>query len=340
MTPVTIAGPLISVLVPVSERAVPLGALYHAYSEVLRKAGFAFEFVFAAEPWHAQLLQPLTELQASGEPIRMLEVAQSLGEATLLRLAASRASGAIYITVPAYWRVDPAIVLEMIARIEGGSDLVIARRWPRCDSWVNRLQNRIFHALVRLCGGRHFHDIACGVRAFRPEVLDETPLYGDFHRFFPLLVDRAGFRVVEIAAPQHPMDTQPHIYSPAVYARRALDLLGMYFLLRFTHKPLRFFGLLGSGMAAAGSLVLVVLMIQRLGGQGIADRPLLLLAALLVALGVQAIALGLIGEIMVFLQAPDRPPYKLARDFESAAVRPHPGIGVEQLASSSVLSGS
>lgn len=313
------AVPLVSVLVIVSERAVPLAALYQAHADVLREAGIDFEFIFAAEPWHTELLSAVTELQEQGEPIRTLEVAQGMGEATLLRLAASRANGEVLLTLPAYWRVEPKVVADLVRGVEAGADLVMARRWPRSDSWVNRVQNRVFHRLVRYGSGSRLQDLACGVRAFRPEILDEVPLYGDFHRFFPLLVDRAGFRVEQIEAPQHPQDRQPRVYSPGVYLRRALDLLGMFFLLRFTHKPLRFFGLLGSALSVAGGLVLLVLLVQRLGGEGLADRPMLLLGVLLLALGVQAIALGLIGEIMVFLHAPDRPPYRLGREVRESS---------------------
>lgn len=308
------AGRLVSVLVVVSERAEPLDAVYTAHADVLRQSGIDFEFIFAVEPWHAGLLDQLSELRAKGEPIRTLELAQGAGETTLLRVAASRASGEVLLTLPAYWRVEPDVLPELVRAVADGADLAMARRWPRSDSWINRVQNRVFHRLVRYGSGSRFEDLACGVRAFRPEILDEVPLYGDFHRFFPLLVDRAGFRVEQISAPQHPEDRQPRVYAPGTYLRRALDILGMFFLLRFTHKPLRFFGLLGSGLSVAGGLVLLVLLVQRIGGQGLADRPMLLLGVLLLALGIQAIALGLIGEIMVFLHAPDRPPYRIARE--------------------------
>ena len=103
------------------------------------------------------------------------------------------------------------------------------------------------------------------------------------------------------------------LYSPGIYLRRLLDVLGLFFLLRFTEKPLRFFGLLGSALSVAGGAILLVVLVQRLGGQSLADRPLLLLGVLLAVLGVQAIALGLIGEIIVHLHATRRPSYRVSR---------------------------
>jgi hypothetical protein len=314
------------VLVLVSERALPAEALYRAYAEALAKAGWRYEFIFVAGPGYGQWLRWLVEQRDRGEPIRVMEVAQSVGEATLLRVAASRASGELLLTVPAYWRVEPDSVPALLDRVTRGADMAVARRWPRSDSWINRLQNRAFHRLVNSMGGSSFRDIACGVRAFRAEVLEEVPLYGDFHRFFPLLADRAGFRVEEVSLAQHRADVAPRVYSPGVYLRRLLDLLGVFFLLRFTNKPLRFFGLVGSGLGIVGALILAVLFVQRIGGEGIADRPLLLLGVLLVALGVQAIALGLIGEIIVFLTSPEHPSYRLARE---AGVAQGPAVPAE-----------
>jgi hypothetical protein len=316
--------PLVSVLVIVSERPVSLADLYERYAAALRRDGWPFEFIFAVEAGRDDLVEPLLALRSRGEPIRVVEVAHSVGEAMLLRLAAQRAQGEILLSLPAYWRLEPESVPALLEALQAGPDMVVARRWPRADSWVNRLQNRVFHRLLRGVGGARLNDLACGVRAFRPAVLEEVPLYGDFNRFFPLLADRAGFNVQELPLPQHPDDVSARIYAPGVYLRRLLDLLGILFLVRFTNKPLRFFGLVGSALAIAGGLILLVLAIQRVGGDGIADRPMLLLGVLLFALGVQSISLGLIGEIIVFLSAPERPPYRLAREPEPAVTEsPH-----------------
>jgi len=137
-------------------------------------------------------------------------------------------------------------------------------------------------------------------------------LYGDFFRFLPVLALRDGYSVVEIDAEQHPRDARLRVYSPGTYLRRAIDVFGLFFLSRFTYKPLRFFGLIGTMLGAAGGVILVIVFVQRLAGQGLANRPILLLAVLLFTLGVQAIALGLIGEIIVHFNAPSRRAYRVA----------------------------
>ena len=302
----------ISVIVPVTERPESLTDLYAEYSAPLRELGKSYEFIFVAEPWFSTLTLPLQELAGQGEPIRVLEVAQTMGEASLLKLAVAHCRGPIVVTLPAYHRIEAPAIVDLLSTVEQGADLAVARRWPRHDSWVNRLQSRVFHAALKRVGSGRIHDVACGVRAMRREVLREVALYGDFFRFFPLLALREGYVVVEVPTPQHQRDRAARVYGPGTYLRRIIDIVGLVFLLRFTEKPLRFFGLLGSLSAAVGVVVLAVITVQRFGGRGIADRPLLLLGVLLLVLGVQAVALGLIGEIIVYLSASRRPPYRVS----------------------------
>ncbi len=313
----TASESMLSVIVPVSERPEPLVELYREYSAPLRDMGRSYEFLFVAQPWFKELTRPLGELADSGEPVRVLEVGQQVNEATLIKVGAASARGAMILTLPAYRRIEADALPGLVERLERGADLVIARRWPRRDSWINRLQNRAFHALVGRLGAGRIHDVACGVRVMRRELLSEIPLYGDFYRFLPLLAVRDGYTVEEVPAPQHRLDARTRVYAPGIYLRRLLDVFGLFFLLRFREKPLRFFGLVGGSMTFAGVVVLGVIFVQRLLGKGLADRPLLLLGVLLLVLGFQAIALGLVGEIIVHLHAPTVRSYRLARDNSS-----------------------
>ena len=303
----------ISVLVPVSERPSALDELYREFSAPLREEGVPFEFLFMVESFNIHLTERLKALQADGEPIRVAHMHQSVGETGLLRAGVELATHDIVLTLPAYPRIEASEILKVIRPVQQDDvAMCVARRWPRRDSWLNRLQNKVFHLLVRPVGAGRVRDVACGVRAVRKDVLRTLPLYGDFHRFLPLLALREGHVLEEVNTVQHPRDRQPRIYSPGIYLRRLLDVLGLYFLLRFTDKPLRFFGLLGSSSALVGGAILVAVLIDRIQGQSIADRPMLLLGTLLVVLGVQAIALGLVGEIIVHVNAPQRSAYRLA----------------------------
>lgn len=304
-------GPL-TVVVPVSERPADLRQVYEECAAPLREMGAEFEVIFVAQPWFEVQLRTIASLGSEGEPVRALVASQSSSEATLLKIGCAQSSFDTVLTLPAYPRIDPAALPSLLGQITDDVDMVVARRWPRRDSWINRLQNRVFHALVSSTVGGKFHDLACGVRVLRKNVLTDLPLYGDFFRFLPLLAAREGYRVVEFDAPQDRRDMQPRVHGIGTYVRRAIDVLGLFFVLRFTQKPLRFFGLAGAVALFAGIVPLLILLGEKIAGYGIADRPLLVLSVLLIVVGLQAIALGLIGEMIVHLHAPGHRFYRLA----------------------------
>jgi len=135
-------------------------------------------------------------------------------------------------------------------------------------------------------------------------VTRELPLYGDLHRFIPLLAYQKGFRIIEVDVPQHPADSKLRMYRPGIYLRRLLDIFTVVFLFKFTKKPLRFFGLIGAGLFGVGFFISLVLALQRLlGPVSLGDKPLLILGVLLMVLGVQTGSIGLLGEIIIFTHA-------------------------------------
>lgn len=300
---------LVSVIVPVVERADDLEALYEAFARELAARGLEHEFLFVVDGGFT----PPAELAALAgrDNVRVLRFARSFGETAALRLGIERSSGDLILTLPAYFQVKPEGIGPMLSALDRGSDMAVASRSPRLDSWLNRAQSAAFHRMISGVTDRRFHDIACGVRLMRRPVAEALPLYGDLHRFIPALAVREGYLVEEVPVAQHPQDARTRLYGPGVYLRRLLDITAFFFLAKFTEKPLRFFGLVGSVFFLAGAVTGLVLVIDRLSGTGIANRPLLLLAVLLVALGVQLMGLGLVGEIIVHLRAPHRRAYRV-----------------------------
>jgi glycosyltransferase involved in cell wall biosynthesis len=303
--------PDISVIVPVSERYDDVRQLYSDYKTGLNSSGRSCEFIYVLDGHFPTVLAELERLHKEGENIRIIKLTRWFGEATALSTAFEIAKGDIILTLPAYYQVDPRRLPEIIRPL-AEYDMVIARRYPRIDSWFNRFQTRAFHSILHLVTDATFHDLGCGVRAFKRQVAAEVPLYGDQHRFLPLLATRQGFRIKEVDIPQSPKEKPWRIYRPGVYPRRLLDLLTVFFLVKFTKKPLRFFGLIGVATFALGAIVLVYVIIQRLFmGMPLAERPALLLSSLLVVLGVQIFALGLIGELIIFTHAKEIKEYTI-----------------------------
>jgi glycosyltransferase involved in cell wall biosynthesis len=300
----------ISVIVPVVERADDLMAVYHAFARALSERHVEHEFLFVFD---GRFTPPpeLVSISRENERVRLLRFARSFGETAALRLGIERSRGDLVLTLPAYFQVQPEGIGLLLDAVASGADMAVANRSPRLDSWLNRMQSRVFHSIVGSASHYRFHDMACGVRVMRRSVAEALPLYGDLHRFIPALALREGYWVDEVPVAQHPKDARLRVYRPGVYFRRLLDIAAFFFLAKFTEKPLRFFGLVGSLCLAAGTLISLVLLIQRIEGQAIANRPALLLGVLLLALGVQFIGLGLVGEIIVHLRAPHRRAYRV-----------------------------
>jgi len=302
----------VSIIVAVTERPEPLAPFYAEYATVLKAAGLAFEWIVVAAASERQLLDELKPLIAAGEPIQCFESANNIGETALLRSVLPFCQGEIIVTLPAYRRVLPEAILSIVAKLDDQNDLVTARREVPGRPATMPLQRRVAHALIRSAIGGAFNDLGSGVRAFRSDVIRQLPLYGEFSRFLPLFAMRDGFRTVELPVPQHPLDVRTRVYSPGIYLRRLLDLFAVFFLVRFREKPLRFFGLTGGLTSLVGFVLLAVLAVQRFAGQPLADRPLLVLSVLLVVLGVQGVALGLVGEIIVHASVRRGVTYRLA----------------------------
>lgn len=294
----------VSVVVPVIGRVDDLTALFRDHSAELREMGRSFEFIFVLDDRFRQLVEPLRELKRNHPEVRIVVMGRSFGEAAALKAGVSQANGSVLMTLAAHLQVESGNVRRLLAPLGEGYDIVVARRHPRVDPLFNQLQSRVFHGAARLLTGSRFSDLTCGSRAMRSEVFDELRLYGNFHRFIPILAKRAGFRVKEVDVPQHERDSRTRVFRLTSYLALLLDILTLFFLTRFAQKPLRFFGTLGAAMFSAGFAISAYLALYRLLGYGgIANRPLLLLGILMIVFGVQSISIGLVGEIVIFSHA-------------------------------------
>ncbi len=292
----------LSIVCVVGRLANDIGAVHRAYAEVVARSGRSAEFLYVLSGPRPDAEAALKSAEAGGDRTRVYRMAKGFGEAAGLEFAFARARGRFVITIPDRFQVEPEDLLAVLSRLEGGDEVVVTRREPRRDPYFNRLQSAVFHRLTRQLSGRPFRDMTCALRGFTHEAAQSLDLYGDLHRFLPVLAAARGFAVEEIAVRQRDEDARVRMFGPGVYARRLLDILQVFFLTKFTRKPLRFFGLIGLGIGALGFLITAGLTVQRLlGDTALTERPLLLLGVLLLVLGVQIVSIGLIGEIVIFL---------------------------------------
>jgi hypothetical protein len=307
----------LSVLVPVSADARAVSEVHADLVAYLADLGVDFEILYLVSPRADAARSEIRRLyERDPGRVRVIEFTQAVSEAAMLTAGFERARSDVLCTVPARFETDFSALAPLLEALREGADVAVAGRTRGRTGSSARLQSQAFNRLVSLAAGVQFRDVASGTRAFRRHVVEEIPLYGDFHRYLPLLADRLGFRVVEIAAAAHPRLRAPAVHPPSIYLWRAIDVLTVIFVARFTRYPLRLFGGVGSLFAAAGALMLLVLAVQRMLGTPLADRPILVLAVLLVGLGVQAFSIGLLGELVLFLHARNLRDYRIGAIYE------------------------
>jgi glycosyltransferase involved in cell wall biosynthesis len=305
--------PDISVVIPVCSGRGDLCELYLQYSEELFKTGSSCEFIFVMDGNDRTMSERQKQLKEVEPSIRVLMLNRSLGEAAALAFGFEKARAPIVVTLPAYFQVEPREICEVIKRLVSDDvDLVIAQRCPRKESLFGRLRSRVFHRLVGVVTGRMYQDLACGLRAMKRQVAREVALYGDLHYFFPVLAYQRGFKVTEVAVEPSRHDNGRRLFQPFSYLRRMLDLFNLFFLVKFTCKPLRFFGSIGLALFGSGTLITGYLGAYRLlEFGGISQRPLLMLGVLLMVVGIQLFSIGLLGELIIFTHAREVKEYQI-----------------------------
>jgi glycosyltransferase involved in cell wall biosynthesis len=306
----------LSAIIPVLQRTSDFVALFQGYDRALHSLGRTYEIIFVVDGGNRSASEAIARATGDSDNVKIVLLAKHFGEATALSAGFDVAKGDLLLTLPAYHQVEPDSLTSLVDALPG-YDMVIARRWPRAGGMFERIRRRTFHTLLKLLSGEQYQDLGCGVRLFKRQLVEEIHLYGDQHRFFPVLAGRQGFKVREVDVRQSPLDVNKGRYRLREYLHRLLDIVTIFFLVRFTKKPLRFFGMIGSIVSAFGAIVVFTLVVQRLFfGVALADRPALLLGSLLLVLGVQVFALGLIGELIIFTHAGSLKEYAVAEIFQ------------------------
>jgi glycosyltransferase involved in cell wall biosynthesis len=306
----------LSVIVPVGERHSDMQALHAAYRAGVAEAGRAFEFIYVIDGIRPEPADQLATLQKTDPSITIVQLSRAFGESTALMAGFEQSTGDVIVTLPGYFQIEASEIPSLVSSLEN-ADIVVTRRWPRAGGAFEFMRRGAFHKLVSWMTRLQLHDLGCGARAMKRQVLNEVSLYGDQHRLLPALADRQGFKVLEVDVKQSPLDRYEGGYRTREYAHRVLDLFAVFFLVRFTKKPLRFFGMVGAVTLLIGSALLIYLVGDRVFFErGLADRPALLLSSLLVVLGLQLFALGLLGELMIFTHARNLKDYQVDRVIE------------------------
>jgi glycosyltransferase involved in cell wall biosynthesis len=289
---------VLSVVVPIRNEERSIALLYDELAAALDPLGEAWEAVFVDDGSTDGSFAALTRLHAAAANVRVVRLRRNFGKAAALVAGFDQAQGETIVTIDGDLQDDPSEIPRLLAKLEEGFDLVSGWKTRRRDPLVRRVLSRLFNAVTSRFSGVRLHDMNCGLKAYRAEVVRGLRIYGELHRFIPVLAHYRGYRIAELPVNHRPREHGRSRYGPERYLRGFLDLLTVSFIGRYRHRPLHLFGGLGLALGAIGLAILVYLTILKLGGHAIGGRPLLTLGVLLVVVGLQFFSLGLISEMI------------------------------------------
>jgi glycosyltransferase involved in cell wall biosynthesis len=288
--------PTVSIVVPLCNEAETVAELYDQLANALPST--AWEVVYVDDGSTDRSYAELSQLHERHSNVRVVRLRRNFGKATALSAGFAVARGEIIVTIDADLQDDPGEIPRLLEKLDEGYDLVSGWKCTRRDSFSRRLLSRIYNNATGIVTGVRLHDMNCGLKAYRAEVLRSIRLYGELHRFIPVLAHHRGFRTAELPVNHRQRAVGQSRYGLERYARGFFDLLTVAYLGRYRNRPLHFFGGIGMLLGAIGSAVLLYLTVLKFGGASIGGRPLLMLGVLLLVVGVQFFSLGLVGELL------------------------------------------
>ncbi|QXD17092.1 glycosyltransferase family 2 protein [Rhodocaloribacter litoris] len=294
-------NPELSIIVPVLDEAASLPELARRLRDVCGRAGYRFEVWLVDDGSTDGSWEVIERLHEDDPRFLGLRFRRNYGKSAALAVGFERARGRYVVTLDADLQDDPEEIPALIELLESGHDLVSGWKKKRRDPLSKTIPSRFFNFITRIISGIPLHDFNCGLKAYRREVVKSVRIYGELHRYIPVLAKWEGFdRITEKPVAHHPRQYGRTKFGLERFIRGFLDLLTVLFMTRFAARPMHFFGTLGTLAFIGGFLVSLWITLDKLiFGNYIGDRPLLLLGVLLILVGVQMFTTGLIGEILV-----------------------------------------
>lgn len=291
--------PLISFVVPVYNERESLETLFQEIKDAMTSLSTAFEIVFVNDGSTDESADVLKRLAAKHLNVRVIEFRRNFGKAAALDAGFRATEGNIVFTMDADLQDDPAEISNFLSKIDEGYDVVSGWKEVRHDPIGKTLPSKVFNAVVGSLSGVKLNDFNCGFKAYRREALNDLSLYGELHRFIPVLLHWRGFKIGELPVNHRARKFGQSKFGAERLVKGALDLLTVILNTRFQTRPLHIFGGAGIAMGMAGFLILSYLTaVWFTGGGPIGNRPLLFFGILLVLSSFQFFTVGLLGEFI------------------------------------------
>ena len=297
-------GRMISVLIPAYNEVESIKELYRQIMAGLGecfKAGQAdnYEIWFVDDGSTDGTGNAVKEIISEDDKVHLISFRKNFGKSQALDAGFHHVSGDVVFTLDADLQDDPKEFTRFIDKIDEGYDLVVGWKKNRLDSAEKRLPSKFFNVVISSLSGVRLHDHDCGFKCLRKEVVESLDLYGELHRYIPVLAHRQGFGITEITVEHHKRQHGSSKYGLERYMRGALDSLTTTFLLKYSDRPMYLFGKMGVWTALIGVVICIYLTVIWGLGNAIGHRPLLILGILLIIVGIQFVSTGFIGNLIV-----------------------------------------
>jgi len=312
--------PDVSIIVPAYNEAESLPELADGVRSACEEAGLSFQVWMIDDGSRDGTWAAVQRLHDDDPRVAGLRFRRNYGKSAALSVGFERAQGRYVATIDADLQDDPREIPRLLDTLEEGYDLVSGWKRDRKDPLSKTIPSRFFNWVTRFFSGLPLHDFNCGLKVYRREVVKSVSVYGELHRYIPLLAKWEGYdRVTEQEVQHHPRKYGTTKFGTERFIQGFLDLITVVFLTRYAVRPMHFFGSLGTVAFVLGFGINLWLTIDKLVfGNYIGDRPLLLLGLLLILFGAQMFTTGLLGEMIIQPRMEDTSTYEVAETVEPA----------------------
>lgn len=289
----------LTVVIPLFDEEESLRELHQQLRAVLGRMNLRYELLFIDDGSTDSSFQVLRDLRRNDRHIRAYRFRRNYGKSAALSVGFEKATGNTIITIDADLQDDPGEIPALKRKLDEGFDLVSGWKKVRNDPLTKKLPSRFFNYVTALLTGIKIHDFNCGLKAYRREVVKTVKVYGELHRYVPVLASWEGFRVGELAVNHRPRRFGKTKFGFGRFWKGFLDLLTVLFTTRFFRRPLHFFGMIGLLVMLAGAVIDGWLVVEKiLNLTSLSNRPLFLIGTMLIIVGVQFFSIGLLGEMV------------------------------------------
>ena len=289
----------LSLVIPLLNEKESLRPLMDAVVAALGAAEFSYEVIFVDDGSTDGSFDVIRALRSEhGGKIRAVRFSRNYGKAAALAVGIEQASGDIIVTMDADLQDDPALIPDMVKMLDSGYDVVSGWKKKRYDPITKTLPSKVWNLATSVLAGIRLHDFNCGFKAYRADAAKGLEIYGERHRYLPVLAHWNGYRVTEMVVTHHPRKFGKSKYGFGRGLKGIFDLLTLLFLRKYMKNPLHFFGLLGLVLGFLGAVVLAYFGVELIVTRQMHIRPLVLLSTVAIIMGIQFISIGLIGEMI------------------------------------------